>query len=111
MISGSTNLLALRNRTARTSVLVQKLVVSRTGFPDFRLGVWRAVMLKHHKGRTTMTESPQSPTCGSLVPSSGGRQNRLTMLWHRLRVPSYPEDGTSDPRCHELLNQVTRLLE
>ena len=34
-----------------TSVLDQKFLVSRTGF---RQGVWRAVMLEHHKGHTTM---------------------------------------------------------
>ncbi len=30
------------------------------------------------------------------------------MLQRRPRGSSYPEDGTSDPRCHELLNQDTR---
>ncbi len=29
------------------------------------------------------------------------------MRQHRPRGSSYPEDGTSDPRCHELLNQDT----
>ncbi len=91
----------------RASVLVQKFVVSRTDFPVARRGVWRAVMLKHHKGRTTTTERPQSPPSGSLVPSSGGRQNRLTMRQHRRRGSSYPEGGTSDPRCYELRKQDT----
>lgn len=91
-----------------SSVLDQKFVVSRTGFPGFRQGVWRAVMLEHHKGRTTMIGRPENPPCGSFVPPSGGRQNRLTMLWHRLHGPSYPEDGTNDPGCHELLIQDTR---
>ena len=66
------------------------------------------VMLEHHKGRTTIAERPESPPAGSLVPSSGGRQNRLTMLRHRPRGSSYPEDGTSDPRGYELLIQDTR---
>lgn len=90
------------------SVLVQKFVVSRTGFPAFRQGVWPAMMLKHHKDRTTTTERPESPPDASLVPPPGGRQNHLTMLQHRRRGSSYPEGGTSDPRCHELLNQDTR---
>ena len=65
------------------------------------------MMLKHHKGRTTMTERPESPPDGSPVPPSGGRQNRLTMRQHRRRGPSCSEDGTGDPGCYELRKQDT----
>ena len=61
----------------RTSVLVQKFVVSRTDCPDFRLGVWRAVMLKHHPGhfggRTTKTVGPD-------VAAHDFRRRRISLL-------------------------------
>ena len=51
----------------------------------------------HHKMLATRSESSERPPFRSLLGLVGGRQRALPMLWHRLRLASYPTSPRSDP--------------
>ncbi len=95
-------------RSWPASVVIPKLVISRTALQGSRRGARAAVMPSHHKARATTAEGPARPPEGPLFPPSGGRHRRLPMLGHRPRDASYPEDGKSDPRYDEFRNHHTR---
>ena len=66
------------------------------------------VMLAHHRTRATTAEGPVRAPGGSLFRSSEGRPRRVTMLWHRRRYASYPEDRKNDPKFGDFLCHHTR---
>jgi hypothetical protein len=89
-------------------VVIGKFVISRTVFQVSRQGAHAAVMLVHHKARTTQSGGPEGLPEGSLFPSFGVRQRRLTMRRHRPRGASCPENGKSDPGFDEFTDHHTR---
>ncbi len=61
----------------------------------------------HHKGRATMSEGRLGAPCGSLLWTSGGRRERLTVGRHRGRVQSYPEGQINDHTYHLAVKEGT----
>jgi hypothetical protein len=69
----------------------------RDGFSEFSArNLWRGDA-GHRKAQATLSESSEKPPARSSKGRVGGRQQALTMLWHRLRRASYPTRPLDDP--------------